>query len=495
MKSIDIQEQKRYNRKELKEKFNTDEERTISIIKKLKELNILKTVKHTDKQLEMRDLLDEDIEIVDEEEGSSDHLYVFTFVGIILVNRLVIRCYPKYLEDIENDKEIDEKLRVIIKVLQIYNRRKEQIVNLYINKDKNKGFNLLAATVYLMNDYYENGIYTNEQKTIETNGNGEIDWNKTIDKTYPVIKDGKPYYFELQTRKRIIDDYDFFKRLHEIILTKCSKDIKEADLMNILGLSELYLSDGDLDQLGEKDYILKRLNDEKHEQYNTRKLELLSVMEAYISHEGTIQNIDNFSVFGTNSFNLVWEKVCGQVLRNQLYTPIKDLKLPQKGRKEYGDCDDELISIIEKPFWKNNDNIGKPSEATLIPDMIAVGEVAGEFEFDIFDAKYYNTFIDANGAKGQPGVESIVKQYVYQMAFRDFIEKSGIDQNKVNNCFIMPMDGIGEDNYVKKEGSVEMSMFNIDNNIKVRKIQANRIFKYYIQGIKMNIEEMLLSDD
>ena len=499
MKSIIIQEQKRYSRKALNDKFGTTKSETISIIKKLKELNILKTVKKDDEQLEMSDLLDEYIEIVDEEEVDSEHLYVFTFVGIILVHKIVLKCYPKYLINVDDDENLEEKLRIIIKVLQQYHRHKEQIINLYLNSNNNKSFNLLTATVYLMNDYYENGIYTNEQITIEENGNGEIDWNRTINDTYPLIKENKPYYFELFTRKRTIDDYDYFKRLHEIVLTKCSRDIEEAGLMNILGLSEIYLSDDTLEQLGDREYILKKLKDEKHEQYNTRKLELLSILEAYINNKGTLHDIDNFSVFGTNSFNLVWEEVCRSVLHNHLKTKIKKLELPKRGKIIKDNKDETLLSIIEKPFWKNKDGIGGMAKDTLIPDMITVETVNGEFEFDIFDAKYYKTEIGINGAKWQPGIESVVKQYVYQMAYENFINGSGI--KRVNNYFLMPMDD-KEGELVQIEGSVEMEMFNQNGinqrnkkDIKVRKLNANRLFEYYIKGRKIRVEELKLSDD
>ena len=37
--------------------------------------------------------------------------------------------------------------------------------------------------LFLLQDYYENGIYTNDINIIETNGNGEILWDKTINET------------------------------------------------------------------------------------------------------------------------------------------------------------------------------------------------------------------------------------------------------------------------------------------------------------------------
>ena len=48
-----------------------------------------------------------------------------------------------------------------------------------------------------MNDYYEYGIYTNSEDIVEVNGEGEILWGKTIDESFALIEDNRPYYMEL----------------------------------------------------------------------------------------------------------------------------------------------------------------------------------------------------------------------------------------------------------------------------------------------------------
>ena len=61
---------------------------------------------------------------------------------------------------------------------------------MYVNNQKDNQFNRLAAMVYFLVDYYENGIYSNIVDTIETNGSGEINWNKTINETFAILSDG-----------------------------------------------------------------------------------------------------------------------------------------------------------------------------------------------------------------------------------------------------------------------------------------------------------------
>ena len=239
MRSEFIREQKRYTRENLKSIFACSDTDIIRIIKKLKSYGILKTVKNEAKQLDLSDLADEDIVISDDEDTTSKCLYVFTFVGLIIVEGCVLKCYPKYL--FKNGTPTTE-LKQVLKVLNKYNS-KEQIIRMYNDGGKTTTFNRLAAMVELLNDYYENGVYTNTEDIIETNGMGEIHWGRTINSTYPIINNNRPYYVELQTKRRINDNMDFFKRLHECVLTLCSKELMSADLCDLLGIESVDLTE------------------------------------------------------------------------------------------------------------------------------------------------------------------------------------------------------------------------------------------------------------
>ena len=60
-----VREQKRYTKNELKHIFSFDEAGVEKFIKSLKAYGVLKSVKNSNVQLEMSDLVDEDIEITD----------------------------------------------------------------------------------------------------------------------------------------------------------------------------------------------------------------------------------------------------------------------------------------------------------------------------------------------------------------------------------------------------------------------------------------------
>ena len=167
-------------------------------------------------------------------------------------------------------------------------------------------------------------------------------------------------------------------------------------------------------------------------------------MYAYIAQKASFNNIDSFSIYGTNSFNLVWEKVCAHNFGNVLNVKLSELPL--------GVCDDykeskdsTLIEIIDRPVWhKTSDNISDGKSDTLRPDLISIYECgdSGEYCFGIYDAKYYNINFHKNSSEykviGQPGVADVTKQYLYQLAYDDFIAKQGYKY--VQNMFFVLMN-------------------------------------------------------
>ena len=100
---------------------------------------------------------------------------------------------------------------------------------------------------------------------------------------------------------------------------------------------------------------------------------------------------------------------------NQLQKPIGGLSLPVPLTEEYAPYrHNKLIELIDKPQWAGTKPNGEPfvkqAELTLIPDLISIVNSNGEYQFVIFDAKYYNIQLEHNKKlRGQPGIESITK--------------------------------------------------------------------------------------
>lgn len=292
-----VREQKRYTKNDIKSKFSFDEDGVEKFIKNLKAYGVLKSVKNTDDQLEMSDLVDDDVEITDETAESGDCLYVFTYVGVITCGSRVIKVYPKYLLSKKDDNVLDE-MKQVVKVLERYSRSEEQIINVFNGDGENRSFNILAVILFLINDYYEYGIYTNSEDIIEVNGEGEILWGKTIDESFAMIEDNRPYYMELYTEKSVEDDMDYFKRLHECVLTECSRQLRDAQLDALFDMDVIELSEETLADFGDKEYVLERIIKELNLQFNTHRQILLKTLYAYVSQDRKmLDENDGISMF------------------------------------------------------------------------------------------------------------------------------------------------------------------------------------------------------
>ena len=435
-------------------------------------------------------LTNTDIEIADVEVGENEYLYVFTFVGVITIEGRVLKCYPKYLFDVTAPKT---ELKQVLKVLEKYNS-KEQIIRMYNDTSDSSAFNMLAIMLFLLQDYFEYGAYTNTQDIIESNGSGDILWDRTINETFTLLSNNRPYYPELLTMKRVNDDFDFFKRLHECILTRCTEELRDADLLDLFDIIGVDISDERIDDFGDKEYVLDRIIKELNVQFNTRKQLLLKTLYAYIANSSALDDLDCFSMFGTNSFNLVWEKVCAEVLDNQLHKPIGGLRLPVPLAEQYRDMrHKKLIDLIEKPQWIGTAPSGEPftklAEDTLIPDIVSLVNINGDCQFIIFDAKYYNIQLEQNKKLcGQPGIESITKQYLYQLAFQPFVDAHQIGM--VRNCFLLPTAGTE----IVDKGVASLAMLNALGlqDIQVRLLPAKMMYDHFLKNSRIDICELNL---
>lgn len=480
-----VREQQRYTKNQLRSKFSFDEPGIEKFIKNLKSYGILKTVANNTEQKELTDLVDEDIQIVDETAGNDDCLYVFTYVGVITTGNRVIKVYPKYLL---SGNAPHEEMKQVVKVLERYSHSEEQIINLFNGAGDNRSFNILAVILYLLNDYFEYGLYDNTQDILEVNGEGDIIWGRTIDDGFAIIEDDKPYYTELITRRTVEDEQDYFKRLHECVLTECSRQLRDAGLEDLFEMERVDLTEEQLEDFGDKGYVLDRISAELNIQFNTHKQILLKTIYTYISQERKmLDENDGISMFGTTAFHAVWEKACAAVFGNKLDTKIGQISMSTPLAEGYNKKT-KLIDLIEKPKWDGLDT-KQEAKDTLIPDLITIHQEQGQAWFIIFDAKYYLLQLEkGKSLRGNPGVGDVTKQYLYQLAYRNFIKDHNIAV--VKNCFLMPTE---KDEIVVK-GVARMDMLSALGleDIQIRQIPARMLFSYYLGRKRISISELML---
>lgn len=397
----------------------------------------------------------------------------FSFVGVIIIEDVVINCYPKYFPD--NDAVYDD-FKQVISVIKKYNATNDTPFH-ENNQFEDSPFNLLSLMLFFIEDYYENGIYTKFENIFEINGNGEIDWNRTINNHYPIIKNNKPFYMEFETKNNRNDMYNYFRRLHECIVTECSKFLEKNDILNLFDLNSIELSENDLYDFGDKNSIKERLLKEMNVEFNTRKQKLLRAMCSYVCRDNATK--DNFlTVYGTSNYHVVWEKMCSEIFSDKLKYDLTSLNIYQPLKKKYLKHEN-IYGIIEYPKWFLKDGTEMKSERNkLKPDIITFCEN----NFIILDAKYYNLVFEENGLEGNPGISDITKQYLYQLSLDDFRKDHGY--TCVKNALLFPK----YDGEIENRGKVKLKMFSKFNleDIQVIMLPAGKVNEMYLSNKKID---------
>lgn len=461
---IEFKEQEHFSFTYFQNKFNHLEGISAEYVNDiLKTLELSHCLKH---YIPARDNLD-DIDI-ENYSAISNEYYKFTFVGIVKVKSIIFLIYPKYWKNIENEAN---KLQKFTQILYVIDKYKKSTNILNIGATEEYGLNRIPNLIVILQDYLSNGLYSNEEALIEMNGEEQILWDKTINESFSYLADEIPVYLDMYTQMTALNEMDIIRKLHASIITEIYIEI--IDILSYIGLDfDFNLTDEAIDDIGSTEYILYLLDRELSKQYITNKQIILHNMKLYIENRNHQVN-ESIQLYGTTSFNLVWESVCATVYQSSLNMDMKSLKL--QGKDQFYDIDLKdlqkeqlwnklkLSGYVEKPIWSQGLKKAKATKS-LVLDVLEVDMDAKVFR--IFDAKYYQIKFnkDERGdlkILGQPGVGDITKQYLYQLAYRKLAELNGYG---FSNGFIIPKDDLEEEELPnnlgvgKLLGEVKMNM-------------------------------------
>lgn len=425
MRKVYVCELKPYSLQEIAKEFDVGIEEVRKTIEQLIVRGIVRYRK-TD--------VSNDAELFDEVSANPDELYVFEFVGMALVGDLVLISYPKYFRDGRPD---DATLKQLFRVLRRGSSLKN-LVNL-VGEDQRTA-DKLPIMLALLDLYAEYGVYSNYIDGRELNGAGVIDWNRTIGYHLPIVSNGQPIYVEYESHKTFRDDSDYITRLHRAVLSECARELIDVGIADLLAMDvdAAELSNEDIDNLGGVDELELKLERERGVQYVDWKVSVLELLVKYLlSRENGAENSE-IKVLGTSSFHCLWEKACkvafGDKLDVALRRPGIDLRDEWRDKRK----DNTLREIIPHPKWErwSEGSYGKEeATGTLIPDTVNLVSAGGRRIFGVYDAKYYVPTLSGKMEK-QPGLESVAKQFLYQAAYRPFVEDHGFDA--VVNAFLVP---------------------------------------------------------
>lgn len=421
--------------------------------------------------------------------------YQFVYVGLTIVGdesatgeSLTIIVYPKYMDEKEfqGNNPSAQTLAKLRQIFQVLRKSQGSYSDIATLTESSKRFNnRIACILMIIEMYAEYGEYSNYVRTLNTNGAGNISWERTIALHQPVLQEGTPIYFDCETIASTKDDADFITRMHKCILTECSAYLRNSGVADILGLEEIELTDESLEDLGETEHLLYRLDRERAVQYVTWKQDVIDLMKRYITKEEMVIDSDEIICLGTNSFYHVWEKACKTSFGDKLDKRIGNLGFKLCG-KWPSRKNETLLDIVPSPRWSKQpyDGVIFKPQGTLIPDIVTMLHTPnGESVFSILDAKYYEPEFRANGSVcGAPGVGDVTKQVLYQQAYKDFIKANGF--SRVINAFLVPFDSQGFElmGHVEFPDVFEPEEEPFVNGVDMWKLPAERIWQCYLNG-------------
>lgn len=477
MKIIYFKEDQVLTRRMLEEKFKGFQQSEIlELLGKLKASKVLK-VGIPKQNLEMLNSIEDEFE-----RGNEDN-YHFTYVGILTIKNSCLIIYPKYIEDIESDcREGHAKLQLILNVID-----KFQILNNESFEAEVSSNALFSLMIDIVRDYCKKGIYLTNSSQEEINGEGLINWDKTLERSSAYIFANKPYYLELITERTMVNTKHIVTEIHEAILNQIM--IKLDSLLSILSVEKVNVSGQQLLDIGDEQYLIYVLENELNRQFITSKQVTLKKLLNYIKSISSYNDNDIIHLYGSSNFNLVWEDICKRVYKNDLDKPLNTLGLVLAGkiggkRVDYSKCK-YLKSVVDKPKWARlSDQRSLKSNQTLILDILQVNHKKKCFQ--IYDAKYYQIVVKKKEGSneyylsGQPGIGDITKQYLYQLAFNKLAK---LNNYCFENTFIIPKDNF----YADTGEGVEVAAVTIDmlsdlglENIKVIARDCETIYKEYL---------------
>lgn len=261
--------------------------------------------------------------------------------------------------------------------------------------------------LWIIDDYFNNGLYQEIEKKYIQRSNGKINWKRTLNSEHYFSNNNVIYinpYYESSFRKN-----NLITELNNYCLHQSVKYV--GFLFGNIVLPKCELSENNI--LSNCKYYIDLINKELAKSFNDRKKMLLINMKRILkmSYDNAFENQTNF---GTRKYEYAWEKMINESLGSKI----------------------DISKYFPNAYWNIN---GKRDEdkSKLRPDSIYKDKINKKLY--ILDAKYYKYGITGK-ISDLPHTDSIQKQITYG----DYISNNkniyGIDKNNIYNAFILPFN-------------------------------------------------------
>lgn len=377
-----------------------------------------------------------------------DGKFAFDFVGLIVLKEKLLCVFPKYYNQsaLNTDSNYDNYFIDFIQILKVLKKKAQTPVEQgqYNLIATDKQANELIIAEEIIKDYISYGIYLKDRTEYSLNSEGETNWDATVSILQPIFSNRNAIYPEVYSNNTLIEEDYIITQIHKWAVKFCIK--KYARLLDYKIIFEEDAANNYL-EIGDTGFLISILSKELNVVFVDRNIRLLKLLRSLLAKNYDQKN-KGITLYGTNTFHVIWEETCSVSFNNLRYKKIKDVinnlnssdiaKFKRIDKKKGAIIDMDFMDIIPKPKWYElNSKKSKEVQNTLVPDIISV--ITNSFTFNdlfgtqnleqkiffVLDPKYYNLEMDYNNSKdsidvkNNPGVADITKQILYEHVYQD----------------------------------------------------------------------------
>lgn len=318
------------------------------------------------------------------------------FVGLKFDNDHIVVSFPIGYDIPHSVAEKKKAVFSLLKILYIANKNHAETYDIF-------GFNGLSTDqvpfdsfIWLIQDYYSNGLYKNRTKIYKNSLQGKINWKKTLS--------NGGMLFQVLPPERIISSHfvsadSLLTEIHGFCINESLKYL--GWLYNIEPIKQKINPNIKL--------YIKIVKKTMNQTYNDRVSKLLSNLLKVLTFK---QNEDrsNTKIVGTYHFEYIWEMI------------IDDL---------YGNVN--ITNYFPNAIWHLDYDSANHKDSALRPDTI----FKSNNSLYIIDAKYYKYGITLKTTH-LPHTDSIQKQITYGDHVANNYHAYHFKPESIHNAFILP---------------------------------------------------------
>ena len=276
------------------------------------------------------------------------------------------------------------------------------------NDDGEKNEIPFNSFIWIINDYFNNGLYQEIEKRYIQHSHGKINWKKTLN---------SEHYFSEKSIDFINPFYESNVQKNNIIteLNNYCLHISVKYIGFIFGkiiLPECNLNESFVDE--NLNYFINIINKELYRSFNDRKKALLMHIKRILTMSYD-DSFENFQSYGTRKYEYAWEKMVNETLGSKI----------------------DISKFFPNAYWNIKGKKPEEDRSKLRPDSIYIDK--NNNKAYILDAKYYKYGVTGLVAD-LPHTDSIQKQITYGDHILNNYDKYGFPHDNIYNAFVIPFN-------------------------------------------------------